>query len=134
MLALYSNGSETYGNTYDLSGITITAGGTYVVYNSSAVQAVKDAGDDDSTITYFNGNDAVALLLNGTVVDVVGVIGVDPGSNWPVGDDSTANHTLVRVATVVSGNPTWDAAEWIAYDQDTFDYLGTHTSDEPVTE
>lgn len=134
MLALYSNGSETYGNTYDLSGITITAGGTYVVYNSGAVQAVKDAGDDDSTITYFNGDDAVALLLNGTVVDVVGVIGVDPGSNWPVGDDSTANHTLVRVATVVSGNPTWDAAEWIAYDQDTFDYLGTHTSDEPVTE
>ena len=30
----------------------------------------------------FNGDDAMALSYNGTNIDVIGQIGVDPGSSW----------------------------------------------------
>ncbi len=126
-IELYSNGSDTANYTLTLSGI-LAAGDVYVIYNSSAdIQAVIDAGDITSTVTYFNGDDAVALLKDGTVIDVIGVIGTDPGSNWVVGDGSTADHTLVRDPSVTGPNATFTASEWIVYDQDTADYVGSHT-------
>ncbi|MGE4287512.1 MAG: lamin tail domain-containing protein [Salinivirgaceae bacterium] len=57
---LGTNGAD-WGTTLGLSG-TITAGEVYVIYNSSAVQAIKDVGDISSGVANFNGDDAVACL------------------------------------------------------------------------
>ena len=40
---------------------------------------------------YFNGNDAVSLLKNQEIVDIIGRIGEDPGMAWT--DDATAGFT-----------------------------------------
>lgn len=126
-IELYSNGATTASYTLTLSG-TLAAGDVYVIYNASAdIQAVIDAGDITSSVTYFNGDDAIALLKDGTVIDVIGVIGEDPGSSWTVGDGSTGEHTLVRDPSVTGPNTTFTASEWIVYGQDTADYVGSHT-------
>lgn len=124
-VGLYSNGSETYGNNIELTG-TIANGETIVIYNSGADTAFK-IGELDSNITYFNGDDAVALLKNEVVIDVIGVIGTDPGSSWSVGTGSTADNTLVRKTSVSSPTNTWDANEWDVYPKDTSSYLGSHS-------
>ncbi|MGE4571654.1 MAG: lamin tail domain-containing protein [Candidatus Izemoplasmatales bacterium] len=126
-VVLYSNGSATYGNSIDLTG-TLAAGEVLVIYNSGSIQAIIDEGDVTSTVTYFNGDDAVALLKNEVVIDAFGVIGEDPGSSWTVGTGSTVNHTLVRKATVFGPTTTWDPTEWDVYPQDTTDYIGSHTT------
>jgi hypothetical protein len=125
----YSNGASTPSNTLDLGSYTILANDVFVIYNSSAVAAISDVGDETSSVTYFNGDDAVELTLDGNVVDVIGEVGVDPGTAWTVGTGSTAEHTLVRAGSVTTGVTTFDPSEWIVYDQDTFTYLGSHTID-----
>ena len=128
-IALYSNGSATASSTLALTG-TLLNGEVLVIYHGSSVDAIKAVGDTmNSTLANFNGDDAVALLKNGELLDVFGVIGVDPGSSWAVGSDTTADHTLVRKGTVTGPTTTWNVEEWIAYDKDTFSYLGSHTID-----
>ncbi|MCK5761412.1 MAG: lamin tail domain-containing protein, partial [Candidatus Izimaplasma sp.] len=125
-IVLYSNGSATGGNTIALDDFTIQPGDVLVVYNSSAWSEIADVGDVTSNITYFNGDDAVALVKDTVVIDVIGVIGEDPGSSWVVGTGSTGEHTLVRAATVFGPNATWTPGEWVVFDQNTFTYLGAH--------
>ena len=125
-VVLYSNGSEEASQTYDMTG-TLEAGEVFVIANSSAVQAILDVADVNfayPSVPNWNGDDAVALLKDGVVIDVIGVIGVDPGSSWTVGTGSTANHTLVRV--VSAPNATFTESEWAVYDEDTFTNLGSH--------
>lgn len=93
--------------------------------------------------TYFNGNDAVTLeKLDGTYVDIIGVVGQNPGQAWT--SDTTAgftdalggrwwtkDHTLIRKPTVQQGittNPTYfnPAAEWDSLPENTFNHLGWH--------
>ncbi len=93
---------------------------------------------------YFNGNDAVSLeKTNGTYVDLIGVIGQDPGVAWTADTAAgftsalggrwwTANKTLIRKPTVKSGittNPTYfnPAAEWDTLVTNTFNFLGWHS-------
>ncbi len=115
--------------TLDLTG-TLAAGDVLVIYNSSAGAEIAAVGDVTSTITYYNGDDAVALLKNDVIIDIVGAIDVvDPGSSWPVNTGATAEYTLVRAGSVTGPNATFTEAEWVVYPQDTFDYLGTHMMD-----
>jgi predicted extracellular nuclease len=125
-VALYSNGATTYGNNIELTG-TLKNGETLVIVNSGAAAEFKVEGFIASTITYFNGDDAVALLKNEVVIDAFGIIGTDPGSNWVVGTGTTAEFTLVRKATVTGPTTTWNPAEWVVYPQNTATYLGSHT-------
>ncbi|AUD63951.1 hypothetical protein BK010_10255 [Tenericutes bacterium MO-XQ] len=122
----YSNGASTPNNTLALTG-TLANGDVYVIYNSSAVAAISDEGDITSSVTFFNGDDAVELLKNGVVIDVFGVVGEDPGSAWTVGTGDTADNTLVRAESVIGPNTTFTPEEWVVYDVDTFMYLGSHT-------
>ena len=68
----------------------------------------------------------------GPVVDSIGQVGVDPGTEWGTGLTSTADNTLRRKADITAGdtNPTdaFDPAlEWDGFATDTFDGLGSHT-------
>ncbi len=132
---LYANGSATATGTQALSG-NLSDGDVYVIYNSSAAPAIANSGDLASTVTFFNGDDAVALLKTGTVIDVIGQIGSDPGSAWTVGTSgSTSNRTLVRKSDICDPNPVGldsfgsdDAtSEWTSYAIDTeWGQIGSH--------
>jgi hypothetical protein len=130
-VCLYSNGATECGNNLVLDGITIAANSVYVITNSSANAEIAAASDVTSSITYFNGDDTVTLELDGTVVDIIGLIGEDPASgSWPAGTaGSTVNFTLVRNSNVTTGNTVFTAAEWTEYATDTATDLGTHTVD-----
>jgi hypothetical protein len=140
-LLLFSNGaSVAEGSTYldsasqvlDLAGVTIAAGDVFVAYNSSAIDDIKNVGDVASTITYLNGDDAVVLVKDGVVIDIIGVIGQD-GDNasnnaWIISDtDDTADVTLVRDSSVHGPNATWTPSEWVVFAYETYTELGAHT-------
>lgn len=126
----YNNGNTTATSTFVMQGM-LSAGDVYVMANSSSVAAITAQADTLHSICGFNGNDVLALYNGTTQIDGFGVLGVDPGSSWPVGTGTTANHTLVRKVTVNVGNNTWTGSgdlEWDVYAQDDFTFLGSHTA------
>jgi len=126
-----SGNGGTYTNTFT-SNATIAAGDVYVICTnlaSSTMQAVADTILSYPSVSHYNGDDAL-ILVNGTdTIDVIGVPGVDPGSSWAVVTGSTANHTLVRKASIGEGSTDWatGSMEWDVYAQNTYSYLGSHT-------
>ncbi len=134
-IQLFANG-QTTGNVLNLSGI-LPVGGTYAIVNPQADSVtLKPLADTlSNNATGFNGNDAVALINGTDTIDVVGIIGNDPGaSGWTVGSGTTANHTLVRNSSVKSGTKSWavSATQWNVFGTDTF-YLGVHTGPTNIT-
>ena len=153
----YSNGSDAVSDEMNLSG-TINAGETWIVTNSDTnstnefgyiMVELYNMADQWAPVypspLYMNGNDAMTLSKNGTIIDIIGKIGEDPGEAWT--DDATAgftdanggawwtkNHTLVRKASVKSGVTTSPilfnpAAEWDSLSINTWTNLGTHECD-----
>ncbi len=123
----YQNGATGVGWTVDLSG-SVPGGGVYVIANANAEFPSDQTGGLD-----FNGDDAVALACGGNLVDVIGQIGVDPGSEWGSGDTSTQNNTIRRKVDIctpdANGGDAFDpATEWDGFPNDTFDGLGSHTA------
>ncbi|HSJ55511.1 MAG TPA: lamin tail domain-containing protein, partial [Anaerolineae bacterium] len=132
-ILMYFNGSTASTLMIDLTG-TVADGDVYVVTNASAVQAIKDQADQITAATnWYNGDDAVVLAKGGTIVDVIGQIGFDPGTQWGVDPASTADNTIRRKAEICAGdtdgtNPFDPALEWDGFANDTFDGLGAHTA------
>ena len=132
----YQNGSTAAGYTIALNG-TIPSQDAFVLANSSATNTILSAADMTSASLTFSGDDAVVLRsggTNGPIIDSIGVVGTDPGTEWGTGLTSTADNTLRRKATVKAGDTnTTDAfdpaTEWDGYANGTFDGLGAHTSD-----
>ncbi|MFA5720307.1 MAG: immunoglobulin-like domain-containing protein, partial [Acholeplasmataceae bacterium] len=125
---LYANGSKTATGTIALEG-NLAHGEVYVIGNSGATADMEQHFDTTSNVTYFNGNDAIALLKNGSVIDVLGVIGEDPGSAWTWDGGSTIDTVLVRNSNVNGPKDDWNSAEWDVYPDGTLTYLGSHTMD-----
>ena len=150
-LSSCSNGCDTDGvwdypdNVTFAAGTTLAAGDVYVVCHGSADDAIQ--AECDQTFTYLsNGDDVFALTAvgGGEILDIIGTTGGDPGSGWAVCGESNAtkDHTLVRKSSVTQGNAgDWDASagtdsddcEWIVYDQNTWDYVGSHDMDVALT-
>ena len=64
-----SNGLGWQSNLVRFNGADsiLKAGAVYVIGNASANQTIKDSSDETNAVTFFNGNDARALVyLNGT--------------------------------------------------------------------
>ncbi len=72
------------------------------------------------------------MRKNGDLIDVIGAIGTDPGSEWGSGDTTTLDHTLRRLNTVSEGTPGGFADpnditdQWQGFDSDDFEGLGAH--------
>ena len=130
------------------AGATIADEDVYVIANNQADAAILAVADTVYAyaapyyIVAFNGDDVRGLFkISGTDTTMIDIIGaydmVDPGSGWDVAgvSASTQDHTLIRKATVTSGNSDWtasagtnaDDSEWIVLDKDTFTDLGSHT-------
>ncbi len=142
-LLQYNNGKTTVAEAYtlQLTG-TLVAGGTFVVYNAqSAAEFITNAQTaslhagytfDQLNFVGFNGDDAIALekLVGGNwvLIDLIGVIGIDPGSSWNVDGINTANAVLVRKPNVSLPNATWTPGEWTTFSTTyATNNLGTHT-------
>ena len=133
---MYFNGNSTAGTTVHLSG-TVASGDVYVLAHSSAAPSITAQADQTNGASWYNGDDAVVLLKAGEMLDVIGQIGFDPGSQWGSGDTSTADNTLRRKAGIEAGDTNGTDAfdpsvEWDGFAQDSFDGLGSHASTPPT--
>jgi len=129
---MYFNGSASAGLTINLTGV-VADGDVYVLAQSSANATILAQADQTNGSGWFNGDDAVVLRKGTTVLDVIGQIGFDPGSEWGTGLVSTADNTLRRKADICAGDTDGSnvfdpSLEWDGYATDTFDGLGAHTS------
>ena len=133
-IRIYSNGNSVAGATLNLSGI-VAAGDVQVIRNNSATAPALIAVADVSTtngVLGFNGNDALELVANGTVLDVIGQIGFDPVVEWGTAPTSTQDQTLRRKGTLTTGDPVGTdafdpATQWDGFVMDDFSGLGMHT-------
>ena len=93
--------------------------------------AILAQADQTNGAGWYNGDDAVVLRKGTNVVDVIGQIGFDPGTEW--GTASPARPTTRCAASpICQGDPDGTNAfvppsEWDGFANDTFDGLGcTH--------
>lgn len=94
-IQIFTNGSATVSGTIALTGV-IAAGDVHVICNPAAT--MMGIADQTSGTINFNGNDAVALANAGGILDVIGQIGVDPGTQWAgtTCTSGTQNGRLIR--------------------------------------
>jgi hypothetical protein len=128
---MFFNGSASAGLTINLTG-TVADGDVFVVAQSSANATILAQADHTNGAGWFNGDDAVVLRKGVTVLDVVGQLGFDPGTEWGSGLSSTADNTLRRKAGLesgdVDGSDVFDpSVEWDGFANDTFTGLGCHS-------
>ncbi len=118
-----SNGAGSWSGGITLSG-QLANGDVFVAVNSNAsstILAVADLTSTGSELS-FNGNDAVGLFKNGTLIDIIGTF--NGGSS-----NFAKDQTLRRKETVTSPSITFDkTGEWDTFAKDTFDGLGAHTT------
>jgi predicted extracellular nuclease len=128
---MYFNGSNSAGLTINLTG-TIAPGEVFVLAQSSANATILAQADQTNGAGWFNGDDAVILRKGTDIIDAIGQIGVDPGTEWGAGLTSTADNTLRRKTSITAGdtNPSdaFDPSiEWDGFATDTFDNLGSYS-------
>ncbi len=127
-IRIYRNGSDRFDRQIPLTGILANQD-VYVVGHSSAVfNADLKTGKLD-----FNGDDGVALVYGGVIIDFIGDTLGDPGTQWGAGVVSTKDNTLRRKSWVSIGNshpeaPFSPEMEWDGFAKDAFDGLGWHVA------
>lgn len=131
-LQMYNNGSSSASVSFNLTGV-VTDGDVYVVAHASANPTILAQADQTNGAGWYNGNDAVVLRKGTTIVDVIGQIGFNPGTEWGSGLVSTADNTLRRKDTICAGDPVGSDAfdpslEWDGFANNTFDGLGAHVA------
>lgn len=103
----------------------------YIVANPGAIASITSQADTLHTMTFYNGDDALWIkkISTGDTLDIIGEIGVDPGSGWPVGTGATNNFTLIRQIGIQQGETNWSisSTQWDVYPIDMVDSLGFHT-------
>ncbi len=127
---MFFNGSASAGLTINLTG-TVADGDVFVVAQSSADPAILAQADQTNGSGWFNGDDAVVLRKGTLLIDVIGQIGFDPGTEWGTSLTSTADNTLRRKASIIAGDPDGSnafdpAIEWDGFATNSFDALGCH--------
>jgi len=133
-IKLATNGSP-WSNTLTPEG-TLANGDVYVIANAGSIQAILDVADVTSTVTYYNGDDALGLFHGEIQIDAIGTYPSTTGVYWDVAGvtGATLNHTIVRKPNVIQGNLNWatsagtntDDSEWVVYAQDYIADLGIH--------
>ncbi len=130
-IELFANGAIVPTSTLALTG-SIAAGGTYVIANTGVVDpGVAALANTQSSVAFFNGDDAVVLFDGTDTLDIIGVVGQRPVS-WAVpGGGATLNNTLVRQPSVTMGG-SWNgpngSVTWVGIGADNFAGLGSFSS------
>ena len=139
-LQFFFNGNTVPFTTIALSG-TVVPGDVFVVADDGANATITSVADLISSQSFFNGNDAIGLFdPGGNLVDLVGNIGCDPGSEWTGVAGGTQNNSIIRLPGSTTGVtvdppnppcdfPTFTPANWTSTNSTSvFDSLGTHTA------
>ncbi len=129
-VALYTNGGTTANSTLNLTGMLNPQDVIVVANNQGVAELLAVADVTTGSVCSFNGDDALVLIRNGENIDIIGEIGVDPGTNWPVNDGGfTSEYTLVRKPDVTGPTTDWSVGQnqWNSFAQNTFANLGSHT-------
>lgn len=122
-LAKSLNGDGSWGSKFDLSQVTLQANQVYVLAHGSASTAIQAVADiTDKNVANFNGDDPLALLKDGEVHDIVGVMG-----DVSFGQDIT----LVRNSDTLIPSATYQSAQWTALAKDNIEGLGELNAAEP---
>lgn len=119
------------GNTSPVTTIRLNENAEALQECDSFVLADKDAvlgpSDQDSTLNFFNGDDSIVLkrISTGQLVDTIGQVGFDPGSEYSNSGAGTQDESLCRKASVAEGDANAADAfdpsvEWISYPRDIF--------------
>ncbi|MFC5977957.1 endonuclease [Flavobacterium salmonis] len=115
-----TNGAGSWSTGLALSG-TLATGSKFVIVNSSISSSCFSVSSANISTTAteltFNGNDAVGLFKNGTLIDIIGTF-----------SGGTANFaidvTLRRKSTVTSPSTTFNlSSQWDSYTTDTCNNL-----------
>ncbi len=108
-IRIYADGSATPTTTIPLASgnVGVFSNQEYVVASTGASFGVAfslSRFDDDLA---FDGNDTIELfnIDTNTSLDVIGIIGTDPGSKFSDGGNTTQDTILFRNANIVDGNP-----------------------------
>ena len=124
-LTPYSVARQSGGNWETALNLTgsIAPNDVYVIINSDAnIQKLIDEADlgiANTTPMTFNGDDRVGLFKDGVLVDIIGDL---DGT-----DNFAANITLRRSNDITGPNIVYsEQGEWIAFDQNTVDDIGSH--------
>jgi VCBS repeat-containing protein len=129
-LEVYANGATSPNNTIELTG-TIQPGATFVIANSGAGADILAKANQTSGGLTHNGDDALVLRKSGAVVDSIGQVGFDPGTQWGTGSTVTANATLILKSDVSTGDTNisdaYDPSVRYAGQAETVTTLGDHT-------
>ncbi|TPV32253.1 HYR domain-containing protein [Paucihalobacter ruber] len=131
-IKMFFNGNSSAGLTINLTG-TIEDGDVFVLAQSSSSAAILASADQTNSSSWYNGDDAVVLYKGNAPIDIIGQIGVDPGTAWTSGSISTADQTLVRNPNITDGNtnntPGFPSlgTEWTSFPINTASNLGSHT-------
>ena len=136
VVQIYFDGAATPSAPISLTG-TVADGDVYVLAHPSADAAITGVADQLYGGTWFDGNDAVVFRRNGgsgTILDSIGQVGFDPGTEWGTGDASTRDNTIQKMAMYCVGDkdPTdvYDPSiVWNGFATDTFGGLGAHVAD-----
>jgi VCBS repeat-containing protein len=136
VLMSFNGGTSTL--TVNLTG-TVANGDVFVLAHGAADPAILAVADQTSATTagWFNGDDAIVLRKGATILDVIGQIGFDPGSEWGTGLTSTADNTLRRKAAIQTGDTNGSDAfdpsiEWDGFATNTISGLGCHALGCPI--
>jgi hypothetical protein len=129
--------------TSQFAGSSIPPGGTFVICKdvrtvNSRTNHIEPTGEcnmhvpssgDFTNVLVHNGDDAIELKYEGATIDVIGVVGEDPGSCWKAasGGCMTKDKTIRRKFSITSGSTTWDNTQWDIFNADTVDGAGAHS-------
>lgn len=116
-LVQYKNGSTVATDMALLDGQTIGAKKLKVIKHPSAALGLAAEVDAiNGSAIYFNGEDAVALLKDSVVVDIIGSL--------PRSKDWGIDATFIRKLDSLEANSVFNAAQWEQFPKDTFSGLG----------
>jgi len=133
-VAIYYNGDVVSNNripfSTDLEASIMATGDRYVMCNIQAQAELLSTCDQSTGSLSFNGNDAIALVCDDVIVDVIGEIGFDPDTSWSVNGVSTVNQTLRRRCEIRTGHdgqgPFDPSIEWESFPLNDFSGVGSH--------
>ena len=125
------NGSASCSLNIPLTG-TVAVGDVFVLAQSAASAPILAQADQTNGAGWYNGDDVVVLRRGATIIDVIGQLGFDPGTEWGTGLTSTADNTLRRKSAIEAGDSNstdvFDpAVEWDGFATDDFSGLGAHS-------
>lgn len=90
---------------HTISSGTLGVGAVIVIGTSDMEATVTGNGGSFSLkAVMFNGDDALVVKYGGTVTDVFGTTGSDPGSAWTSGSLSTANQNISLKSGIITGD------------------------------